>query len=225
MTLDTHDAIDEREETTVSNLELTDHPEISGVDADLVADAAAVDDQIDDASEQDPDRAEAIATKRERSVARVFAYLVLPLLVLTMALGVGYLKWQSGTTTQSQGAAAASVAAATDGATAMLSYRADHVDQDLVAASERMTGAFQNEYTSLINDLVIPGAKEKRISAVATVPAAALLSAEGDRAQVLVYIDQTTTIGADPPTDTRSSARVEMQKVGDKWMIAGFEPI
>ncbi len=52
MTLDTHDAIDEREETTVSNLELTDHPEISEVDADLVVDAAAVDDQIDDASER-----------------------------------------------------------------------------------------------------------------------------------------------------------------------------
>ncbi|MBB2772959.1 MULTISPECIES: hypothetical protein [Mycolicibacterium] len=107
----------------------------------------------------------------------------------------------------------------------MLSYRADQVEQDLTAASDRMTGEFRNEYTTLINDVVIPGAKEKRVSAEATVPAAALVSSSADRAEVLVYIDQTTTVGDDPPSATTSSARVSLEKVGDRWLLAGFEPV
>ena len=107
----------------------------------------------------------------------------------------------------------------------MLSYRADHVDQHLTAASDRMTGDFRNEYTTLINDVVIPGAKEKRVSAAATVPAAALVSSSKDRAEVLVYINQTTTIGDDPPSSTMSSARVSLEKVGDRWLLASFEPV
>ena len=160
-----------------------------------------------------------------RNHGHTLVWVVLPLAVLAMTLGVGYLKWQTSSVSSSQGAAAQAVLAATEGAGAMLSYRADHAQQDLTAATERMTGDFRNEYTTLINDLVIPGAEQKRISAVATVPAAALLSADADHAQVLVYVNQTTTVGAEPPSDTRSSARVDLEKVGDRWLISGFEPL
>jgi Mce-associated membrane protein len=160
-----------------------------------------------------------------RSRGRVLVHLVAPLLVLAMAVGVGLLKWQVDSVAMSQGAAAQAVVAATEGASAMLSYRADHAREDLTAASERMTGDFRNEYAALINDLVIPGAEQKRISAVASVPAAALISADAERAQVLVYINQTTSVGADAPTDTKSSARVDVEKVGDRWLISGFEPV
>jgi Mce-associated membrane protein len=107
----------------------------------------------------------------------------------------------------------------------MLTYRAGHVDQDLAAASERMTGDFRNEFITLINDVVIPGAKEKRISALATVPAAASVSASANRAEVLVYINQSTTVGDDPPTATVSSAQVLVQRVGSQWLVAGFNPV
>ncbi|BBZ34557.1 hypothetical protein [Mycolicibacterium confluentis] len=179
-----------------------------------------------EAPEAEVTETEAIETEdKPRNRGHVLVCVVLPLAVLAMALGVGYLKWQANSVSVSQGVAAQAVVAATEGAGAMLSYRADHVQEDLTAATQRMTGDFRNEYTTLINDLVIPGAEQKRISAVATVPAAALLSADADRAQVLVYVNQTTTVGADPPTDTRSSARVDLEKVGDRWLISGFEPL
>ena len=161
-----------------------------------------------------------------RAVVWSVAYLVLPLIVVAAALGVGFLKWQvDSAVVPSGGAAAAPVAAATEGVVAMLSYRPDRVREDLTAAGERMTGEFRTEYTTLINDVVAPGAEEQRISAVTAVPAAALVSADGDRARVLIYIDQTTTVGAEPPTETRSSAHVEMERVGNTWLIAGFEPV
>ncbi|WP_232079689.1 hypothetical protein [Mycolicibacterium parafortuitum] len=164
------------------------------------------------------------ASRRGRSA--IIAYVILPVLVLAAALGVSFLKWQSDSVSVPTGGAAGEpVVAATEGVVAMLSYRADHVEQDLTAASRRMTGDFLGEYTTLINDVVIPGAQEQRISASTTVPAAAVISADGDRARVLVYINQTTTVGTEAPTDTQSSAHVDMQKVGDRWLIAGFEPI
>ena len=48
---------------------------------------------------------------------------------------------------------------------------------ELHAARDLLTGDFRDSYTSLTNDVVIPGAKQKQISAVATVPAAASVSA------------------------------------------------
>jgi Mce-associated membrane protein len=51
------------------------------------------------------------------------------------------------------------------------------VDTDLGAARDRLTGEFKDSYTSLTHDVVIPGSKQKHISAVANVPTAASMSA------------------------------------------------
>ena len=89
----------------------------------------------------------------------------------------------------------------------MLSYRPDSVDKDLAAARDRLTGNFRDSYTSLTNDVVIPGAKQQHISAVATVPAAASISADENHSVVMVFVDQTITVGNDPPTGTASAVR------------------
>ena len=99
------------------------------------------------------------------------------------------------------------------------------VEKDLGAARDRLTGTFLDAYTQLVNTVVIPGAKEKKISALATVPAAASVSAKPDHAVVLLFVDQTVTVGADAPTQTTSSVRVTLDKVGDRWLISAFEPI
>jgi len=72
---------------------------------------------------------------------------------------------------------------------------------------------------------VIPGAKQKQISAIATVPAAGAVSATENRAVVLLFVDQTVNVGNDPPTDTASAVRVTLDRQGDRWLISQFEPI
>lgn len=211
MTLRTRDTADAMEELKVMDLD----------EADATVLAA-------DETQNEISNAEACASEAENSrwnVRQFLTYVILPVTVMMMAAGVGYLKWQANAVAPGQAAAAEAVSAATEATTAMLSYLADQADQDLTTASGRMTGGFRDEYTTLINDVVIPGAKEQRISAVATVPAAALVSAAADRAEVLVYIDQTTTVGDQPPTVTVSSARVSLEKVGSQWLISGFEPL
>jgi Mce-associated membrane protein len=118
-----------------------------------------------------------------------------------------------------------SVQAAIDSTVAMLSYRPDTVQQNLAAARDRMTGDFRDSYASLTNDVVIPGAKQRQISAVATVPATSSVSATSTHAVVLIFVNQTTIIGNDPPTDTASSVKVTLEKVQDRWLISQFDPI
>ncbi len=156
---------------------------------------------------------------------KVVAYGVLPGLALTIAMGAGYLKWQGSSLGDSQRWAAETVRAATDSTVAMLSYRYDTVERDLGAARDRLTGQMKDSYTGLTHDVVIPGSKQKQISATATVPAAASVSASANHAVVLVFVDQTVTIGNDPPTNTASRVRVTLDKVGGRWLIAGFDPI
>jgi Mce-associated membrane protein len=164
-------------------------------------------------------------TRRVVRWARVFAYGVLPGLVLLLAVGAGYLKWLDTSTRDSQLAASESVRAATDSTIAMLSYKPDTVEKDLGAASGRLTGKFKDSYNSLTHDVVIPGAKQKRISTTATVPAAASVSASENHAVVLVFVNQTLTIGNDAPADNVSSVRVALDKVQGRWLISDFTPI
>jgi Mce-associated membrane protein len=115
--------------------------------------------------------------------------------------------------------------AATDSSIALLSYRPDTVEKDLVAARDRLTGTFRDSYTSLTHDVVIPGAKQRQISAVATVPAAASVSATARHAVVLVFVDQTVVVGQDAPTSTASTVRVTLDNIGGRWLISGFDPV
>lgn len=146
---------------------------------------------------------------------------------VALALGglAGFLGWQDASHRAAGIAAAESVTAARDAATAMLSYRTDTVEKELTAARERLTGPFLDEYTKLVTEVVIPGSKEKKISAAASVPAAASVSATPRHAVALVFVDQTVTIGGDAPTNTASSIRVTLDRVGDRWLVAGFEPV
>jgi Mce-associated membrane protein len=167
--------------------------------------------------------------------SRVFAFGVLPGLALLLALGAGFLKWQDVSdrvgempptaSEKHPSPAAESVRAAKDSTIALLSYKPDTVEQQLTAARDLLTGDFRGSYTSLTNDIVIPGAKQKQISAVAKVPAAASVSAEPNHAVVLVFVDQTVTVGQDAPTDTASSVRVTLDKIGDRWLISKFDPV
>lgn len=191
-------------------------------EADLLDAEAAVETE---AAEAAADAAEAPVERGSRFSWTRLLVVALPALALILALGVGYLKWLDGTARESRAAAEASVRAASESTIAILSYKPETVDRELKAAAERLTAGFRQQYTQLVNDVVAPGAKQQHISAVATVPAAASVSATGKHAVVLVFVDQTTTIGNDAPTQTTSSVRVSLEKVDGRWLISQFDPV
>jgi Mce-associated membrane protein len=139
-----------------------------------VEDVAETDDtSSDDVNKQEARGAKLRARMRRIKWSRVIAFGVLPVLAVVAAAAAGIFYWQN---TQNRGSSAAgieSVAAAKDSTTAILSYQSSSVEKDLNAAGDRLTGKFKDSYTQLTRDVVIPGAKKERISAIATVPAAA----------------------------------------------------
>lgn len=199
--------------------QLTTDVAVEVVEADGDADVLAAQEV------SEPEAAQPQSDSGPRRSVRVLAYVVIPLLIVGLAACAGYLQWRSSSMRAAQAANVSAVPAATDSTIKMLSYKPDTVQKDLELAAEGLTGPFRDDYNSLIHDVVIPGAQEKQISAVATVPAAAVVSATGNRAVVMAFVNQTTIVGADPPTSTASTVRVTMDKVGERWLVSDFTPI
>ncbi|PRI15931.1 hypothetical protein B2J96_08400 [Mycobacterium shigaense] len=166
-------------------------------------------------------------TRERRPVvwSRVFARGILPGLALVLALAAGYFKWVTDSAKDLAAARTESVRVASEDVTALLSYKADSVDKELNAARDRLTGEFKDAYTSLIREVVIPGAKEKHISAAAKVSAAAPISATTEHAAVLLYVNQSVTIGDGVPTDTQPVIRATLDKVNGRWLVSHFDPV
>ena len=152
---------------------------MSAIESPLVGERDEADSELESAAEVDmPDSDESPARgRRHIRWSRVIAYGLLPALAMSLASAAGFLKWRDAAVRDAMVARVESVQAATDGTVALLSYRPDTVQKDLEAARGRLTGTFLNAYTQLTHDVVIPGSKQKQISAVATVPGAASVSA------------------------------------------------
>lgn len=135
-------------------------------------------DRNQDVSVDDTEPAPQVASRLDqppsgRSRLRSVCFAMLLALPFVLAIAVGGLKFVGWTQSESARAQIESVRAASDTAIAVLSYRPDTVQNDLDAAKGRMTGSFKDSYSSLVDNVVAPGAIQKLISAQATVPAAA----------------------------------------------------
>lgn len=193
---------------------------------DDTVDATEPDESTEVTEATEAEATEAVKPPKNRMAwSRVVAFALLPALALVLAMGAGYLKWRDNSVRNNEIAAMTSVQAARDSTIALLSYTPDKVEEQLGAARDLLTGDFREAYTSLTDDVVIPGAKEQQISAVASVPAAASVSASPNEAVVLLFVNQTVSVGAAVPTDTASSVRVTLEKDGDRWLISKFDPV
>ncbi|BBX18304.1 hypothetical protein [Mycolicibacterium duvalii] len=66
---------------------------------------------------------------------------------------------------------------------------------------------------------------DRDLSAAPTIPAAVSVSADADHAVVLVFVSQAVTIGKDNPSVSVSSVRVSLDKIDNRWLISGFDPV
>jgi Mce-associated membrane protein len=157
--------------------------------------------------------------------SRVLVYGVLPAVGLVLAMAAGFLKWQDSSIRDADLSRIESVTAAKETTIALLTFRPDTIEKDVQAARDRLTGGFRETYTQVTRDVLIPHAKERRVSAVARVPEAASVSASENHAVVLVFVDQTVTVGTSAPADAPSSVRVTLDKVGGRWLTSGFDQV
>lgn len=145
----------------------------------------------------------------------------------SVAAAVALYLTQYRTDVQTDSAAASSaVDAASDGTTALLTYRPDTLDSDLTAAKAHLTGEFLTYYGKFSDEILQPAAKDRAVTAEASVVRAAPVEIHPDTAKVLVYVNQTTASRERPDAAaSASSVMVTLTKVDGRWLISAFDPL
>ncbi|MFF5031650.1 hypothetical protein [Nocardia salmonicida] len=154
----------------------------------------------------------------------VFGALAAAGLIAAIVLGVsGYQLWQQDKTEQARTDA---MSTASRTVSAMFTYEPATVDTELPRAADNLTESFRAEYLKLIEQAIAPGAKEKQLTVKATTQAEAVVSADAEKAVILLYLNQLTT-SKDAPDGTTSGSRVRvsLDKADNRWLVSQVTPV
>lgn len=154
----------------------------------------------------------------------VFAILGLLIIGLGAATGVAGVRVHSNNAVAD--AKRSALAAANENVPKVLSYKFDTAATELEAASQLLTGAFADDYIELTKQTIIPAAQQAATVTNATVVASAVVDGSEDSVTVLLFLNQSTTSKdyPDPKLDS-SRVRVELESVGDRWLISSLTPV
>lgn len=116
--------------------------------------------------------------------------------------------------------------AAKDGTVAVYTYSAQTLDRDIASAQSHLTGDFLSQYKQYVQGPAPSEAKQNAVKTAATVVAAAVKDLHPGSADVLLFINQTTTTAQNPATSLASrSILVTLLKVDGKWLISSMAPV
>jgi Mce-associated membrane protein len=204
------------------------------VSADKEADVADVEDTSDELTDE-PGAVDEVESEAEAETAqprgllqRLLVPLVLAILLLASAgatTWVYFAQYRSDLET-SDTVKGDVIRSASDGTVALLSYSPDTLDKDFATAKTHLTGDFLNYYTQFTAEIVTPAAKQKAVKTSAAVVRSAMAQLQATSAEVLLFINQTTTSKENPDGSfTASSVKVGLTKVGNDWLISAFDPV
>jgi Mce-associated membrane protein len=158
-------------------------------------------------------------------------------LVAVVMIALGLAAWFRGATNQLSGSAAASNAALVDvGTTAQVSgqvkeavqrvysYDFERLDDNARAAREVITGPFAQQFQQQFG-LVRQLAPPQQAVVVATVLDLGVRMLDGDRALLVVFMDQQASRGIRTPhLSVAGRLTVTAERVGGSWKIADVQP-
>lgn len=157
---------------------------------------------------------------RVASRTRKFAVPVLAVLAIAGLVATGILGWQVKQQADKDAAADAGLAAAREYAVALTSVDSNNLDQDFAAVLDGSTGEFKDMYTrssGQLRQLLM----DNQATGEGTVLDAAVKSANTDKVEVLLFIDQTVTNAASPdPRVDRSRVAMTMDLVDGRWLAS-----
>ncbi|GFG72456.1 MULTISPECIES: twin-arginine translocation pathway signal [Mycobacteriaceae] len=200
---------------------------MSEPDEDDVTLEAAVDKSVTVEADEASEPAEESQAGPTVSTARWIAATLGGLLLASAGLA-GWLYFGVLRADQQLGPAAeqAVMAAAADGAVAVLTYAPKTMEQDFAAAESHLTGDFLSHYTDFTQKVVTPAVKEKEVQTIAAVVRKGIVSLRPGSAEVLIYLNQTTISKTNPDGSySMSSVKVGLEKHGGRWLISSFDPV
>lgn len=146
-------------------------------------------------------------------------------LVLSAAVAAVLFGFQAHRAAADADARSDALAAAQERVPELLSYDIATLDKDLANARAQTTGDFTADYGEILDAVVKPQAKARKISTAATVSAAGVVRGDTHEVVVLLFLTQTTTSGKGGTTVAGSRVEVTMTPVDDDWKIASLKPV
>jgi Mce-associated membrane protein len=142
---------------------------------------------------------------------------------LLAAAGVGECWWQAeqGAPSIDDDARTQVLVSAADLTQRTLSYDYKSLDQDMETASAKMSPTFRKEYRSTMNQ-VRANTEKNKIVLEASAVASAIIDVSTTKAKVLVFANQTTSVGAGKDKKQqllRNSLVVTLERDGGDWVI------
>lgn len=185
--------------------------------------------EVAEPADEDADGGQPTGKTRRRSGRALVIAAVLAFVLLAASAGLtSWLYVNDYRPDQQTDPAAAQVAldAAKTGTVALLSYSPESLDQDFANAKSKLTGDFLSYYTQFTEQIVTPAAREKSVKTAASVVRAAVSEIAPESAEVLVFINQTTTSKENPDgAFAASSVKVGLTKIDGNWLIDSFDPV
>jgi Mce-associated membrane protein len=150
------------------------------------------------------------------------------LLVAALALD-GFVTWREVSQRNAEEASARALhsaliqspSVAEQAAVPLLSYRYDTIDKDLAEAQRYLTDEFRPGYTASIDKLVRQEARRARATVKAEVLNSGIVEAGGHRAEVLLFVNQTTSSPTrSEPTTALNRVVFSMVRRDGTWKVA-----
>jgi len=150
------------------------------------------------------------------------------LLVAALALD-GFVAWREVSQRNAEEASARALhsaliqspSVAEQAAVPLLSYRYDTIDKDLAEAQRYLTDEFRPGYTASIDRLVRREAARARATVEAEVLSSGVVEASGESAEVLLFVNQTTTSPTrSEPTTALNRVVFSMVQRDGTWKVA-----
>ncbi|MGH3356277.1 MAG: hypothetical protein ACRDOJ_10295, partial [Nocardioidaceae bacterium] len=149
------------------------------------------------------------------------------LLVVALALD-GFVVWRELSQRQAEEQSARALhsaliqapAVAEQAAEAVLSYRYDTLDKDVAQARRYLSDGYRPDYVASIREVVQAPAKEIGAVVEANVLASGVVEASGERSDVLLFVNQTTTSAADAqPQEALNRVVLTMIRQDGRWVV------
>ncbi len=151
--------------------------------------------------------------------------LVLAVLVLLAAVGVGYLAVSLRDADAGEAAAETAQVTAARYAEQLLSYDYAHLDRDFSQAQQLLTDGFRKQYIQATNVVRNEAVQDKAVikaSAVAT----SVVSAEPDEVKTLLFVNQTTTTGkGNRPSIDLNRVVVTLVRQDGRWLVSDLDAL
>lgn len=172
------------------------------------------------------EKAEPAGSKAAGGRSRTLVPLVLGVVILGLAIAVGFFTVQAVSSSNAEQDRTAALDAARTSSAQALSYNSDTIDADIARTKALLTGKFAADFDQLATQFLLPASKQTKLSTNAEVTHAAVIESGPQEAKVLLFVNQTVRAASAPqPATGAAGMRVTMTLADGKWLISNIEPI